>query len=211
MKRILIYTDPHFCQYSSIVRKEVGKYSQRITGLLRSINWAEKLAEDKGCDSILCLGDFFDKSHLNASELSALQDIEWSSLPHYFLVGNHEMAEVSLEKSSVHVFKMVPNVTVIEHTDIIKENGADIIFIPYTLEENRCEIKDYCEQLGSQNRRLIFSHNDIAGIQFGGYKSQTGFEIEDIKLNCDLFINGHIHNGGWVEENHILNLGNLTG
>ena len=113
MKRICIHTDAHFCQYSSIVRKEAGKYSQRLKGLINSVNWVEKTAIEKGCDTIICLGDFFDKPRLNAAELSALQDIQWCSLPHYFLVGNHEMAESSLEISSAHVLNLIPNVTVV--------------------------------------------------------------------------------------------------
>ena len=44
----------------------------------------------------------------------------------------------------------------------------------------------------------------------GSITSQTGVDIDEIDKNCDLFINGHLHNGGYITPK-ILNLGNLTG
>ena len=44
----------------------------------------------------------------------------------------------------------------------------------------------------------------------GQFISQTGFSIDEIRENCKLFINGHIHN----EMNNlegIINIGNITG
>jgi hypothetical protein len=54
------------------------------------------------------------------------------------------------------------------------------------------------------------SHNDINGIQLGPVVSKTGFTVEEIEANCDLFLNGHLHNGQKITDK-IINLGNLTG
>jgi fumarylacetoacetate (FAA) hydrolase family protein len=40
--------------------------------------------------------------------------------------------------------------------------------------------------------------------------SKTGFSIEEIEANCDLFINGHLHNGQAITPK-VINLGNTTG
>ena len=56
---------------------------------------------------------------------------------------------------------------------------------------------------------VVFSHNDIAGLQLGKYISKNGFTINDINSNCSLFINGHLHNA--TKYNNIVNVGNLTG
>ena len=40
--------------------------------------------------------------------------------------------------------------------------------------------------------------------------SKTGFSLEEIDKGCDLFINGHMHNGQAITPK-IINLGNLTG
>jgi hypothetical protein len=57
---------------------------------------------------------------------------------------------------------------------------------------------------------IVLSHNDIAGIQMGGFVSTTGFPLDEIKENCKLFVNGHLHNGEVVAPG-VINLGNLTG
>ena len=72
------------------------------------------------------------------------------------------------------------------------------------------EIKDYFGPIPQGMKRVILSHNDIAGIQMGAFLSKEGFSLNDIDENCDLFINGHIHNCGWVSEK-AFNIGNLTG
>ena len=58
--------------------------------------------------------------------------------------------------------------------------------------------------------KIIFSHNDIAGIQMGQFVSTTGFSIEEIEENCSLFINGHLHNDTDIGKK-IINVGNITG
>lgn len=84
----------------------------------------------------------------------------------------------------------------------------DFCFLPYVLEADRKPLKDYFKD--STGRRVIFSHNDIAGIRMGVFESKIGFDINDIQDNCELFLNGHLHNGTQVAEG-VYNLGNLTG
>ena len=40
--------------------------------------------------------------------------------------------------------------------------------------------------------------------------SRTGFSLEEIEANCDLFLNGHLHNGQAITPK-VINLGNTTG
>lgn len=80
--KILIYSDLHWCQDSSIVRSLGNRYSTRLEYLIKSLNWAEELAVKQECVCIINLGDMFDKPTLNAMEITALKDIKWSSLDH---------------------------------------------------------------------------------------------------------------------------------
>ena len=42
--------------------------------------------------------------------------------------------------------------------------------------------------------------------------STNGFELDDISSNCNLFLNGHLHNSMFLDDKEtILNIGNLTG
>lgn len=209
--RCIIYADPHWSSYSSIVRSRGHKYSTRLENLLNSINWIEQTAEEQNCDTIICLGDFFDKCDLNSEELTALQEINWSYKRHYFITGNHEMGRGNLEFSSAHLFNLCPNTFTISGVSCIsdEQNKTNIIFLPYILELNRKPLIDYLSPFKAENT-IVMSHNDIAGIQMGAYLSKDGFSIEEIEENCNLFINGHLHNGTEIGAN-IINLGNLTG
>lgn len=206
--KLCIYTDNHFCRSSSIVRKSGEQFSIRLENQIKSIEWVEQLASGAGVDSIICLGDFFDSNILHADELTALQTIKWNNISKVFLAGNHEMYD--LTASSSLIFNLLPNAKVMINPQSYIIGNTQICFLPYILEENRKTISDYFGEIPENKKRVIFSHNDIAGIQMGQFKSKTGFDIDDITKNCDLFINGHLHNSWWVNDK-IFNVGNLTG
>lgn len=208
MAKILMYSDNHWCKYSSIVRSMGNKYSTRLENQIESINWAEKLAVENNCYAIMMLGDFFDSQQLDAMELTALKEIRWADLPHYILCGNHEQGSSNMSFSSAHLFNLKGRLHVIDkpHTQYIED--CEVCFLPYVLESDRKSINEYFNEYS--NKRIILSHNDIKGIQLGPYITQTGFDIEEIQKSCDLFINGHLHNGNKIADK-IINIGNLTG
>lgn len=205
--KYLLYSDNHFSQYSSIIRGRGEKYSLRLENQLTTMNWLQDLAWNNHCDGVVCLGDFFDKPDLNVEELSALKDIKWCNLPQVFIVGNHEMGLNDLSYNSTSVFKLIPNSSVIDKPMMI---NSELVVIPYQLESTRKSLSEYLEPFRSYDPKVILSHNDIKGIQMGQFISQTGFSVDEIRENCKLFINGHIHN----EMNNlegIINIGNITG
>ena len=209
--KFLIYADPHWSSYSSILRSRGDKYSLRLENLIKTINWIESEARTQNCDAVVCLGDFFDKCDLTSEELTALQQIVWSDKLHYFIVGNHEMGRSNLEFSSTHLFTLCPNTHIVDRVSGFDlENNVTIAFLPYILENNREPLEKYLFQIPQHNDIIVMSHNDISGIQMGQYLSRDGFSIDEIENNCKLFINGHLHNGTTI-GNKIINLGNITG
>lgn len=210
--RCLIYADPHWSSYSSIVRSRGKKYSTRLENLLNTINWIEQTAINQNCDAIICVGDFFDKCDLNSEELTALQEIIWSDKLHYFITGNHEMGRGNLEFSSAHLFNLCPNTFTIDTVSCINddENCTNIVLLPYILESNRKPLIEYIQPYMDKANTIVLSHNDISGVQMGQYMSRDGFSIDEIQQHCTLFINGHLHNGTKIGK-QIINLGNITG
>lgn len=206
-----IVGDIHWSKYSSIVRMRGDKYSFRLENCIKSINWAEQLFTDMNCSLVTYLGDFFDSPELTAEEITALKEIKWNNLEHYFLVGNHEMGMNDLSYSSSHLFDYIDieaGSTVIDKAQSQTFGDVTLHFLPYVLEEHRKPFTDYV--LATSHKNIVFSHNDIAGIQLGNIISKVGFKIDDIESNCDLFINGHLHNGCKITDK-IINIGNLTG
>lgn len=220
--KLLIYGDVHWSTYSSIIRSRGKDYSTRLENLIKSVSWAESLAEHYNCDSVICLGDFFDRPDLNAEELSALLKVVWAkNKPHYFIVGNHESTLSTLEYNSTNALNN-EGFVIVDKPLQLNTLGTDILFIPYVIEENRKSIEHYWKETTSKEttfdnvigtrKKIIFSHNDIKGIQYGAWTSTDGFEIEDIEANSDLYINGHLHNGAFINDKEtILNLGILSG
>lgn len=214
--KLLLYADPHWSVNSSIVRSRGEKYSTRLENLIETIDWVERTAEDYGCDSVICLGDFFDTAQLNSEEISALSEIGWSQCRHYFIAGNHEMGRANHTFSSANIFDLCPNscaITYPTYLPIYDQKDTRIVCIPYILEKNRRPLAEYLAEMDRTlevENVIILSHNDIAGIQMGGFLSNAGFTLEEIRQNCKLFVNGHLHNGEVVAPG-VVNLGNITG
>lgn len=208
--KVCLFTDNHWSEHSSIITSNGEKYSTRLENQIKSLNWVEDLAKKQGCCSVFCLGDFFNNSVLKAQEISALKEISWNGLDHIFLVGNHEMGTNDLTYNSAEVFKLIPNARVISFPTTYTFGDVEFCLLPYVLESNRKTLAEYFGYTSKSKRRVILSHNDIAGVQMGQFKSVNGFDINDIKANCELFLNGHLHNGGKIDEG-IYNIGSLTG
>lgn len=207
--KVLVYGDNHWCQYSSIIRTRGKTFSTRLENQIESLNWVEHVALDKGCGRIICLGDFFDRDTLNGEEITALSQIKWSGLPHTYLVGNHEISNASGSFASSYMLGLRPSTRVEGEPYSFRYCDTELCFLPYFLEADRKPLKDIFGEKTTQYR-IIFSHNDIAGIRYGNAISKIGYSVEEIDKTCDLFLNGHLHNGGNVTEK-LLNVGNLTG
>ena len=213
--RLLFFGDMHFCEYASIYRKMGQFFSKRLENLINTQNKIEATAEEYRCDMVIGCGDYFDKPELNATEITALQEIGWSNIPHAFIVGNHEGLLNNLSTSSAHLFRSIPNFTLYDKPDYIKvDEDTYLLFLPYCLECDRQSLLNtfpFLSDLLKENKKIIIvSHNDIKGLQYGGFESKDGYDIEDIEQHCTLFINGHLHNGSKFCNNGY-NIGNITG
>ena len=133
--KILVYSDNHWCQYSSILRKRGEEYSVRLENQIKSINWAEGLSKQLNVNMVVHCGDFFDKETLNSMELTALNDLHFNEdIDHYMLVGNHEMGINTLNFSSMHVFALIPTFSIINESRILElDKNIQICFLPYDL------------------------------------------------------------------------------
>lgn len=212
MNKILIYSDNHFCANSSIVRGRGQKYTIRLENQIKTMQWLKGLANKHNCCGMFCCGDFFDRADLTAEEVSALSEIDFSSVPSYFIVGNHEIGRSDNAFSTANTLLQNNNCEVFDKSSILGIGNTAIFILPYVLENDKKEIAKYFPQDLNIDKpyKLLLTHNDIKGIQLGKFVSTEGFEISDLSKNFDLVVNGHIHNSSWVAEN-IFNIGNITG
>lgn len=207
--KILLFADLHMCPQASIINKWGTKYPKRLENCIESVNWLERKAEELGCDYIVSLGDFFDKPDLSSETITACNDIEWSSIMHYHIVGNHDASNSSLIFNAVNSLSAA-NHKVITDTHTLVLDDCDICFLPYIIECDKKPLAEHLPKRIKNQPRVILSHNDIMGIQLGPVVSRSGFSIEEIEANCDYFFNGHLHSSQAVTPK-IINLGCLTG
>lgn len=208
--KIMVVGDVHWSEYCSIVRKQGANYSVRLEGLINSVNWVEHLASTQECDNVVYLGDFFDKALLNANEITALKEIRWSELiPHYMLVGNHEIVNTDTSNSTLHYFSNYEHFFVVDKPSTYTWGSLIVTFIPYITENSRKDLREYLPDIPNV-KHLIFSHNDIAGLQMGPWLSDVGFGLEEISEFDGMYFNGHLHNNMLV-SNNIINVGILSG
>ena len=209
--KIGIVGDIHWSRYSSILRSRGKHFSTRLEGLVKSLSWAEQLFKEHGCDEEIFLGDTFDREELNAEEITALSEVEWNTTSRlkHFIVGNHESGISTLEYNSTQVLHKIG---VVEDTPYIYplDDKTELLFLPYIVEDNRKPLNEYLSGRNISKKLVVFSHNDIKNFQMGMFLSKTGFDVEDIEANCDLYFNGHLHNCGQVTDK-IINIGVLTG
>ena len=207
--KILLFADLHMCPRASIINKWGTKFPSRLENCIKSVNWLENLAKESNCDYIINLGDFFDRPDLSSETITAYKEIKWVNKKHYSLVGNHDASTSSLLFNSVNSL-LNKNHSIVTQPEILSLSDCELCFLPYIVECDKKPLIEYFKEKPLDKPRIIFSHNDIMGIQLGPVVSKTGFTKEEIEANCDLFINGHLHNGQKISDK-IINLGNLTG
>ena len=168
------------------------------------------MSKEKNCNLEVCLGDFCDRSDLTDEEISALREIKWNDIKKYFVVGNHESAQHELTFTTMQAIDN-GNISIINRpTGIVIENNT-YYFIPYFIDSDRPSFKEMIDDMKveSRGKKIVFSHNDIAGINYAGFISKSGFNKEEIENSCDLFLNGHLHNGQKISDK-IYNLGSFS-
>jgi len=207
--RICIIGDVHWSTYSSIVRSRGKYFSTRLEHLIKSMNWVEQVAKEYNCQEEIFLGDTFDKPDLTSEEISALSCIKWNDLQKHFIVGNHESGVSSLVYNSTHALHSIGIVEDIPYLYNL-DDKTDILFLPYITEDDRKPLVEYLKDRDVNKKLIICSHNDIKDFQMGMFLSKTGFSIDEINANCDLYLNGHLHNAGFVNDK-IINVGVLCG
>lgn len=202
MAKIGLYADPHVSQTSSIIVGTSGDFSGRLNNLIKSFSWMRDFFNEQGCEKVICLGDMTDKPVLTAEELSAMSKFAGCAND-LVIVGNHCRSD---KKGSINTLNSIFNFVFYEPT-VIEIGGKKVLLLPY--DSTPEDLSKISKEQGPLD--IILSHNDIKGYDFGGHVSTTGYDLDDILGNCQLFVNGHLHNGGWLISGRVANLGQLSG
>ena len=134
--RMLIFADLHMCPQASIINKWGTKYPKRLENCIETVNWLERKAEEYNCDYVISLGDFFDKPDLSSETITACNDIKWSNIMHYHIVGNHDASNSSLLFNATNMLSTDKH-NIITDPTVLPLIDCDICFLPYITECDR--------------------------------------------------------------------------
>ena len=207
--RIFMYSDLHISKTSSILPLTDDKYSYRQKMIMQTGKWLADIVNKEKPDLIINLGDTFDQHTITSYDVDTASEFfkcfnEPGRLmvPHYVIVGNHEM--INQDFNAVSILDNISNITVIKEPISFnwgktKENQIRLAFMPY------CNFKDVKELPDGD---FLFSHMDIQGsIIRQTIELQDGLTSEQLK-KYKLVFNGHIHKPSI--KNNVINVGSIT-
>lgn len=155
-----------------------------------------QLAQDRGVDTVIWLGDMFDSRTSQSQELLTFMD---SILNMYYLAGlavhcipgNHDKTDYGDDRSFLTVFKYHPDFHLHETPDMVDFGGVKFWFMPFYRQDVYLDRFQMCMPLG---RCVLFSHTAISGsINNDGSKVESSINASLFKGFEKVFL-GHYHN-----------------
>lgn len=216
--KIGIVSDVHLAYTSSIMplHENNSKYTTRLQMCIDSINWSEKLFEEKNVDYIFNLGDLCDNTVLRAEEISALSELyknrDKNSIKEYYVLGNHEALDNTHKFHSTSFLTNIPNMELISRPQII-ELKKDNEILKVTALPHIDHTKITNEFLKSINSEILFSHIDIKGSSIRqNYCADFGIDPDMLCMYFNQGFNGHIHTQEELKcaKKNFWNVGSLT-
>ena len=80
--------------------------------------------------------------------------------------------------------------------------------VPYALSEETIQPSEFI--IDKSKKNVVIAHTDLAGLRYGRFLATSGMDVQNIKDNCTLFLDGHLHNNQVIDKKIVL-IGNLTG
>lgn len=198
--KIFIYSDLHISKTSSILPSSSGNniYSFRQDMIIKTGEFMKNIIQQQKPDVIINLGDTFDQHTITSYDVRTASEFfncfsEFKDIPHYVLVGNHEM--INSNYNAIALLDNIPNITVIDEPKSIGE----IAFLPY------CDFKTI---LSYPEGTFLFSHNDIQGsVIRNGFTMPDGISLDNLSKYKIVF-NGHIHKPSMMKN--VVNVGSVS-
>lgn len=182
MTKIGIFGDVH-------LTKRMGAFQQQWNdSAIKTFEYMYQKFEEECVDYVVCLGDFFDKSVLEARSVSLvtsiLKIINSCKFSTKFLLGNHEIdSDEHNILEFLHEYENIDPITQLRVT-------TDSVYVPYLFDiEQIAQMNpDWCKG------KYVFTHHDIYGslLASGKVKASFGVNPSLFELSRKTF-NGHVH------------------
>jgi len=189
--KILLITDQHFG-----VRNDnqhfLNHYKKFYTELV--VPFIKK----SGIDTIICLGDTFDKRRsINFMSLEAAKEMWFDPLEEldvkmYMLVGNHDIYYKNTLRINApsELLSGYRNIEVIDSPTTAVFDGLPIFLLPWICDENHAEV---LEKIGTTDAKVCMGHLELNGFEaHPGHVMQNGMDANAFSKFKKVF-SGHYH------------------
>lgn len=193
--KLAIYGDVHLTRN---MRNLQEYWNESIVRLFHDLYYK---FDSSHVESAICLGDFFDKSVLEARSVklvtTVLNIMNSRTYPTYLLLGNHEID--SNERNILEYLEGYDNIIPITEKTLVDNQ---LLFVPYNYP---------IEELTSDELRgkFVFTHHDIYGSELASGKLKASFGVNPSIFDETIATyNGHVHTPS--ELGKVKNVGSLT-
>lgn len=201
--KAFIYSDLHISKTSSILPLTTSfndNYTYRQNMIIETGKFLVERIKELKPDIIINLGDTFDNHTITAYDVNTASEFfkcfeDVIDIPHYVLVGNHDM--LNNKYNAVDLLDNINNIKVIKEPVTISN---DLAFMPYV---DKVVINKLPEG------KFLFSHLDIEGSTIrNNIVLKEGISTKVLKDKYKLVFNGHIHRAGILDN--VINVGSVT-
>lgn len=155
--------------------------------LFQWARWLKRELNSKGVSDIMICGDLFhyrDEISVNTLHVTSQLLELWEDFNVVMLVGNHDAYyKERSDVNSLTIFKNRKNVTIIDKTVTVKQNGKTLCMVPWGVEARdipKCDI--------------MFGHFEIQSFKLNNFKvCETGIHAKQLLEKSPLIITGHFH------------------
>lgn len=203
--KILIYSDIHLSDTSSIQRGRDDNLSNRLSSLIILRKEIQEIAKKYNVSMIIDGGDLMDSDIINSEELYGLSEFIKvnSEIEEYHLNGNHGLSFKSLNSASI---VSIANLhSYVDEVTVLVKDSYDIIMIPYGYLDNFLSTKS--DYLSNATKKIIISHEVIMTSSLYDKNDYLG---KLSKYDNLLVFNGHIHKPEKF-NNKVYNIGSSSG
>lgn len=197
--KVLIFSDLHGHPFREFA-EDIEGVNSRLIDQIDVINWIKETAVRENVKEVWNLGDLFHlKNYLDSLTLRLVLDsLAGFPVTLRLLQGNHDYRQWDRSPEILDFVK--------EHVSMMSgfDDLSDVVFcLPYrrNVDEVNTSILGY-----TGSARIFLGHQDIIGVQYGGFVVEKGVDPELLKKFSVSFI-GHNHSPFTLRDSNVWSVG----
>ncbi|AGR47022.1 exonuclease [Bacillus phage Shanette] len=175
--------------------------STRLDRIILSLRYKKEYCLANGIKHMMFAGDLYhQRARVHTVVYNSLRDeikaIGEAGIEVLMIPGNHDQIDNSdFPQHSLHSFRELDNITVVDDYRIVKFGDADVVCVPYS--KNAQMIKTFLESIPTDlENPILLGHMGISGgfVGNGNFPMADAFTVEDLRPDLFKYVFlGHFH------------------